>query len=182
MKTLGHLWAIAFDHVDRAEQVRAEVHRIAQGYYQRNILVEAMAVLAREPDGSFRLNREPFPVVRNIAACSVVGFLAGLVMLQPLTGAAIGAAIGSAGSVVGASISSIGIDDDFIRDVQAHLKPGTSALFLLDADADLHVVLPQLRGLGGTVLKTNVDAERARCVQEALAAPPAAAPSGETKP
>jgi len=61
---------------------------------------------------------------------------------------------------------------DLVAEVQASMKPGTSALFVLDAGGDMEVILHAIRGLGGTVLKTNVDLERARLVQSALAAPP----------
>jgi len=50
------------------------------------------------------------------------------------------------------------------------MKPATSALFLLVDELDMEVVLHQIRGLGGTVLKTNADRERARLIQSALAA------------
>ena len=41
------------------------------------------------------------------------------------------------------------------------MKPGTSALFVLDEEEneDMDVTLHAIRGLGGTVLKTNVDLE-----------------------
>jgi uncharacterized membrane protein len=65
--------------------------------------------------------------------------------------------------------SHAGIGDDFIREVEALMKPGTSALFVLDNDGDMDMILQTIRGLGGTVLKTNVDLERARLIQSALA-------------
>jgi hypothetical protein len=34
----------------------------------------------------------------------------------------------------------------------------------------MHAILPAIRGLGGTVLKTNVDLERAKLIQCTLAA------------
>jgi uncharacterized membrane protein len=51
------------------------------------------------------------------------------------------------------------------------MKPGTSALFVLDEEEneDLDVTLHAIRGLGGTVLKTNVDLERAKLIQSTLA-------------
>ena len=54
--------------------------------------------------------------------------------------------------------------------VAALMKPATSALFLLVDELDMEVVLHKIRGLGGTVLKTNVDLERARLIQSTLAA------------
>ena len=71
--------------------------------------------------------------------------------------------------------ASLGIGDDFVRDVQSLMKPGTSALFVLDEAGDMEVILHKIQGLGGTVLKTNVDLERARLIQSTLAA---AAPDG----
>jgi uncharacterized membrane protein len=49
------------------------------------------------------------------------------------------------------------------------MRPGTSALFVLDEEGDMDVILHTLRGLGGTVLKTNVDLERAKLIQLTLA-------------
>ena len=53
------------------------------------------------------------------------------------------------------------------------MRPGTSALFVLDSEGDVDVILHSIRGLGGAVMKTNVDVEHARLIQSTLAAPPA---------
>ena len=63
-----------------------------------------------------------------------------------------------------------GINEDFISDVERLMKPGTSALFVLDQEGDMDAILEGIRGLGGTVLKTNVDLERAKLIQSTLAA------------
>jgi uncharacterized membrane protein len=97
-----------------------------------------------------------------------VGFLAGLVLATPLTGATIGAILGTAGTAA----THVGIKEDFIRDVEDLMKPGTSALFVLDDDGDMEVIQRTIRGLGGTVLKTNVDPQRAKLIQSSLAAAP----------
>ena len=89
----------------------------------------------------------------------------------PMTGAAIGALLGTAASSVA---NAVGIEDAFIHDVERLMKPGTSALLVLDDQGDLEVILHAIRGLGGTVLKTNVDLERARLIQTTLSAEPAA--------
>jgi uncharacterized membrane protein len=49
------------------------------------------------------------------------------------------------------------------------MKPGSSSLFVLDDEGDLDVILHKIRGLGGTVLKTNVDLGRAKLIQSSLA-------------
>src|SRR5262249_31494723 len=112
-------------------------------------------------------DRKRLQGLANILAGTGAGFLAGLVLAAPLTGATIGALLGSAGT---AAVSQVGIGEDFIREVEVLMKPGTSALFVLDDAGDMDMILHKIRGLGGTVLKTNVDLERAKLIQSTLAA------------
>ena len=170
MPISGNLWAVGYDDMDRANHVRDEIISLGWGTTPYLIL-DDVAVVVRHPDGSFTLNREKFPAAANILACSVVGFLAGLVVGVPITGATIGAMVGGTGSV--AVLASAGIGEDFIKDVERLMKPGTSALFVLDDEGDMDVILHKIRGLGGTVLKTNVDVEHAKLIQSTLAAPSA---------
>ena len=168
MTTTGHLWAIGYDDMAQADEVRDELIQLAWGPGQaaRYLLLLDIAVVVRHPNGTFTLNRQPFPGLATIAACTAVGFLAGLVLTAPLAGA-VGALLGSAGT---AAATRTGISEAFIREVQEMMKPAASALFLLVNELDMEVVLHQIRGLGGTVLKTNVDLERAKLIQSALAA------------
>jgi uncharacterized membrane protein len=170
MTTAAHLWAIGYDDVNRADQIRDEIARLGWGPGRagKHLVLLETAVVVRHSDGSFTLDREPFRGVENILACTAVGFLAGLAVAVPLSGAAVGAVLGSAGTA--ASAATAGIGEEFIKDVEALMKPGTSALFVLDEVGNLDVTLKDVRGLGGTVLKTNVDTERARLIQSTLAA------------
>ena len=168
MSSTKHLWAVGYDDMERANQVRDEIVRL--GWVENRLILEDVAVVVRHPDGSFTLDRERFPTMSNILGCSAVGFLAGLVLGVPVVGAAIGAMVGGAGTAM--TLKSAGIGGDFVTEVQALMKPGTSALFVLDCAGDMDVILHAIRGLGGTVLKTNVDVERARLIQSTLAAPP----------
>jgi uncharacterized membrane protein len=164
----AHLWAVAYEDLDQAERARREVARLAGA--GRYLLLLDVAILTRALNGSYLLNREPFPVTSNILAGGTLGFLAGLALAAPMTGAAIGALIGSAASTVA---NAVGIEDEFIRDIEQLLKPGASAVLVLDDQGDLEVILHAIRGLGGTVLKTNVDIERAKLIQATLSADPA---------
>ena len=173
-----HLWAIGYDDMGRAGQVRDEI--ISLGWDKHYLLLNDVAVVVRHPDGSFTLDQKPFPAVSNVLGCSVVGFLAGLVLGAPMTGATIGAMVGGAGTAVAVS-SSVGISEDFVREVKGLMKPGTSAIFVLDDAGDMDVILHAIRGLGGTVLKTNVDLERAKLIQSTLCAPSAQPGKSEAK-
>ncbi len=165
MNSTKHLWAVGYDDMGRANQVRDEIVRL--GWVENRLILEDVAVVVRHPDGSFTLDRERFPTASNILGCSAVGFLAGLVLGVPVVGATIGAMVGASTAM---TLKSAGIGGDFVTEVQALMKPGTSALFVLDRAGDMDVILHAIRGLGGTVLKTNVDVERARLIQSTLAA------------
>jgi uncharacterized membrane protein len=169
MSDRPHLWAIGFDEINRADAVRDEITRLAwdPGQAGKYLILLDAAVVMRHPDGSFTLNRESFPGIKNILSCSAAGFLAGLVVAAPLTGATIGAFVGGAGTL--AFAAQAGISPDFIREVEQVMRPGTSALFVLDEEGDMEVTLHTISGLGGTVLKTNVDLERAKLIQSTLA-------------
>jgi uncharacterized membrane protein len=170
MTATAHLWAVGYDNMERADQAREEISRLGWGTGKggKYLILLDLAVVVRHPDGSFTLDRQPFPHVVNVLASSVAGFLAGLLVAAPLTGTAVGAVAGGLGSAVAAR--SVGIEDDFVREVEGLIKPGTSALFVLDEAGDMDMILQTLRGLGGTVLRTNVDPQRARLIQSTLAA------------
>jgi uncharacterized membrane protein len=169
MTTGAHLWAIGYDDTARADQVREEITELGWGASKaaKYLILEDIAVVVRHPDGSFTFDRKPFPGLANILACTGAGFLAGLVLATPLTGAAVGALLGTAGT---AAAAHAGFGEDFISDVKAMMKPGTSALFVLDHVGDMEVILHRIRGLGGTVVKTNVNLERTKLIQSTLAA------------
>jgi len=163
----SHLWAVGYDDVDRAGQVRDEITRL--GWGQSYLILLDVAVVVRSADGSFTVDREPFSAVDSILGSSIAGFIAGLVLAAPLAGAAVGALVGVAGSGLEATV---GIADEFVQDVERMMKPGSSALFVLDDEGDMEVILHTIRGLGGTVLKTNVDVKRARLIQSTLSGTP----------
>jgi uncharacterized membrane protein len=170
MTSAAHLWAIGYDDMERAGQVRDEIARIGwdRGQGGKSLILLDIAVVVRHPDGNFTFDREPFPRLANVMACTAVGFLAGLVVAAPLTGATLGALLGGAGTAAAAAAAGIG--EDFLREVEGLMKPGSSALFVLDDEGDMDEILHSIQGLGGTVLKTNVDLERAKLIQSTLAA------------
>jgi uncharacterized membrane protein len=89
MTSAAHLWAVGYDDTTRAEQVRDEIVRLAWGAGRagKYLILEDIAVVVRHPDGHFTFDRKPFPGLANILTCTGAGFLAGLVLAAPLTGA-----------------------------------------------------------------------------------------------
>src|SRR5215470_14224031 len=97
MTKSGHLWAVGYDDMGRANQVRDEI--INLGWNKQYLELDDVAVVVRHPDGSFTFDRKAFPAASNVLGCSVVGLVAGLVVGAPLIGAAVGAMVGGAGCV-----------------------------------------------------------------------------------
>jgi len=167
MTESGHLWAVGYPDMGRAEQVRARMSELSETHCL-DLLDTAVAV--RYPDGSVTLDGTPFVPVRNVRGRRLASFLAGLALAVPtLTPAAVGALL----SATGNDSATVGISKDFVREVEGLMAPGTSVLFVLDREGDMAAILQGIRGLGGTVFKTNVDLERAKLIQATLASPAA---------
>ena len=60
MNKIGHLWALGYDDMGRADQVREEFARLAEKHC---LVLLDTAVAVRYPDGSFTLDGEPFIAV-----------------------------------------------------------------------------------------------------------------------
>ena len=125
MTETAHLWAIGYDDMKRADQVRDKITQLGwgPGHAGKDLLLLEIAVVVHHPDGTFTFDRKPVPGVANILGWTTAGFLAGLVLAAPLTGATIGALVGGAGT---AAAAHTGISEDFIRDVKAMMRKPTT--------------------------------------------------------
>lgn len=166
MAESAHLWAFGYDDLHGAEQLRNKITGLAAPV--QHLLLRDLAILVRRKDGSFTLDRKPFPAAGNLLDGGTMSFLAGIALAVPmLTSTAVGASMGTAGMSIS---KAVGIDDRFIKEVKTMMRPGTSALLMLDVVGDLEPALRGLSGAGGTVLKTNVDVARAELLQSTLRA------------
>jgi uncharacterized membrane protein len=170
MTKCGHLWAVGFDDMERASEVGEEMTRLGEAH---QLVLRDVAVAVRYPDGCLTLNGEQFQEVVKAPRGGIARFLASLALgAPPLTGAAVGDMLDRHGG----GSAEVGISNDFVREVARLIKPGTSVLFVLDEVGNMDAILHAIRGLGGTVLRTNVDLERANLIQSTLAAAPAQDP------
>jgi uncharacterized membrane protein len=159
----AHLWAVGYDNLERAEQMRAEITKLGE---RHSLVLLETAVAVRYADGSLTLDGEPCVAALDFSRSSFAGILAGLALgAPPLTPAAADSLVKSTRRFS----AEVGIAESFVAEVEALMKPGSSVLFVLDQDASIEPVLQGIRGLGGTVLRTNVDMDRARLIQSTLA-------------
>jgi len=164
---MSTLAVIGYNDVFKAEEVRITLLKMQRDYL---IDLEDAVVAVKDPGGKVKLHQAV-----NLTAAGAVrggfwGTLIGMIFLNPLLGLAVGA---GAGAVSGA-LSDLGINDDFMKDLAATMKPGSSALFVLVRKATPDKVLEELQGTGGTVLRTSLSHEDEAKLQAALSAEPTA--------
>jgi uncharacterized membrane protein len=93
----------------------------------------------------------------------MLGLLMGMIFF-PLGGLVLGLA---GGALVGRMMH-LGVDGKFVKDVEAELQPGTSALFILTSNANPTATLAILRNYKGKVLQTTLDSELEESLKKSL--------------
>ena len=157
------LVVVGYKEPYKAEEVRLRLWKLQHDYL---LDLEDAVVVVKNAEGKVTLHQ---PV--NLTATGAVsggfwGTLIGILFLNPLLGLAVGA---SAGAVTGA-LTDIGINDDFMRELGASMTPNSSSLFVLlrKSSSAPDKVLEELKGTGGTILKTSLSHEDEAKLQAAL--------------
>jgi uncharacterized membrane protein len=86
------------------------------------------------------------------------------VVFAPLAGVLLGAI---AGGLVGASLD-LGISKKFIKDVEADMEPGTSAIFFVIREGDPNMAIAALKQYKGNVYHTSLDPDDEERLQKVL--------------
>jgi len=147
-------------------EVKAEEVRLALLKLQREYLIDLAdaVVVVREQGGGVKLRQMHNLTTAGAVSGGFWGTLIGMLFLTPLFGLAVGAA---AGAISGA-LTDLGINDDFMKQLAQTLKPGTAALCVLVRKATPDKVLEEIKGFGGTVIKTSLSHEDEAKLQAAL--------------
>src|SRR5262245_62191707 len=159
---MSDLVFIAFPSEQKAEEVRQKVLAM-----QKEYLIELgdAVVAVKDSEGRIKLNQLMNTTATGALSGAFWGSLIGLIFLAPLVGAAIGAASGA----LGGKLTDTGINDKFMKDAASALQPGTAGLFLLVRKMTTDKALADLRGIGGTVMRTSFDETKEAALREALA-------------
>jgi uncharacterized membrane protein len=158
---MSDLIVVGYDDIHKADEVRLTLLKLQKEYL---IDLEDAVVVVKKEDGKVRLHQPVNLPAMGAARGSLWGLLIGALFLSPFLGAAIGAASGA----VSGALSDIGISDDFMKELGATLKPGTSALFVLVKSATPDKVAEHIQGTGGKLLKTSLSHEKEEKLQAVL--------------
>jgi len=159
---MSDLVFIAFPSEKKAEEVRDRVLAL-----QKEYLIELgdAVVAVRDASGRIKLNQLMNTTATGALSGALWGTLVGFIFMMPLLGTAIGAASGA----LGGKLADVGINDQFMKDAAGALQPGTAGLFLLIRKMTTDKVLADLKGVGGTVMRTSFDESKEAALREALA-------------
>jgi uncharacterized membrane protein len=167
---MSDLVFIAFDSEAKAEEVRAKILDMQKEYL---IDIGDAVIATRDADGRIKLNQLFHTTTAGALSGAFWGMLIGWIFLMPF----IGAAVGMAGGALGGAFTDIGINDNQMKlAAQQSLTPGKAGLFLLIRKMTTDKVLADLKGVGGTVVRTSFDHTKEDELRAALA-PVAGAPA-----
>ena len=160
---MADLVAIEFSSEAKAEDVRQKLLDLQSEYL---IELEDAVVAVKRPNGRVKLNQLFHPAAAGAAYGSLWGLIVGFIFLMPLAGVIVGAASGA----IGGALSDVGIDDEFMKNVTDSIESGQAVLFLLIRKMTTDKVLADLKGVGGTVLRTSLDLSKEQALRDALSA------------
>jgi len=160
---MSTLVVVGYNDPFKAEEVHLALIKMQKEYL---IDLEDAAFAIKDQRGKVKLHQ-----TYNLTAAGAIrggfwGALLGLIFLNPLLGMAVGA---TAGALTGALID-VGINDNFMKELAATLKPNSSVLFVLVRQMTPDKVLNELAGTGGKVLKSSLSHEDEGKLQAALSA------------
>lgn len=143
-----------FDDADGAEQAERTLRELQS---RGLITVHDAAIVSWKADAKRPKTKQLSGLTAGGAlGGSFWGLLFGLIFFVPLLGAAVGAGLGA----LAASMSDVGIDDEFIKRTRAEIQPGTSALFVLSSGAVVDKVKEAFEGRQMQLAESNLSNEQ----------------------
>jgi len=160
---MSTLVAIVFDDQTTAFEMRTALLKMQKEYL---IDLEDSVVVTRTEKGKIKLDQATNLTSAGAIGGGFWGMLIGLIFMNPLLGAVLGATAGG----LSAKFADIGLDDKMMKNIAESFKPGSSALFVLVRRATVDKVLDGLKEFAGKgkVFKTNLAKDEEETLREAL--------------
>ena len=150
---MSNLIVIGFDDESTAFSMRAELVKMQKEYL---IEMEDVVVVTKDDKDKVKLHQAVNLTASGAVGGSFWGMLIGVLFLNPLAGAAVGAGAGA----LSGKLADIGINDKFMKDLGEAFTPGTSALFVLVRKATPDKVLEGLKGFKGKIIQTSLTKDK----------------------
>lgn len=160
---MSSLLVLAFIDEDGAGRMITELQSLQK---QNFISIKDAAIVIRKPDGKIKIQQANSLVGKGALGGAFWGMLIGLLFFMPWLGMAVGAVTGA----LAGKLTDYGIEDSFIKEVGAVIRPGHSALFLLVEQFAEDKVIAALARHKATLLRTNLTMEDEVKLREAFGA------------
>lgn len=160
---MSTLVAVVFDDETTAFDMRSALLKMEKEHL---IEMEDSVVVTRNAKGKTKLDQITSLTSAGAVGGGFWGMLIGMIFLNPLLGAAIGATAGA----VSSRFADIGLEDKMMKEIGESLKPGSSALFVLVRRATADKVLDRLKAFTGKgkVYQTSLNKDEEETLRAAL--------------
>ncbi|MCX7286528.1 MAG: DUF1269 domain-containing protein [Rhodobacterales bacterium] len=160
----------AFDDEATAFEMRAALVKMQGDYLLK---MEDVVVVTKSADGKVALHQAVNMTATGAVGGGMWGALVGLLFLNPLLGAAVGAGAGA----LSGRFTDIGINDDKMKDIGASLTDGGAAVCVLVRQMTGDKVLAGLSDFHakGRVVQTSLSDEQEAALRAAIEKPAASA-------
>ena len=156
---MSDLIAITFDGADDAAAALRSVRSLE---HDGRIKLEDTAVVTKDAEGKVHVKNE---MSSGTETGAIVGAVLGGLLFVVFPVAIVGGAI--VGGLIGRSVAP-GIDGTFVKQVEADLPAGGSALFLLSKGGDTELLIAAMREYHGRVAQTTLDEEQEAALRDSL--------------
>uniref|UniRef100_A0A831ZYY9 DUF1269 domain-containing protein n=1 Tax=Desulfacinum infernum TaxID=35837 RepID=A0A831ZYY9_9BACT len=164
----SHLFVIG----DKTEAVIRTLREQLVAWHRQEVVdIEGMLILHRDDQGRLSLQHAQYSGLKETAVGSIAGLLVGSLLFHPVLGAALGTVTGAAAAGRRFSLSHVGIDDEFVKQLACAVLPGMWALVVVLRHAKVKDMVETLRKIGGTVLVTSLSKRGEERLRAALASP-----------
>lgn len=147
------LIAILYEHDQQgAEKALAKLRQCESEYFAD---LQDAVIVHRGEDGKVRLTQSVHLTGLSALEGAFWGSVIGFLFAGPLGFTILGVTGAGFGALAG-HYTDYGIDDDFIRELSAGVKPCCSALFVLVREMQPDRLFEEFEGAGGRILKTSL--------------------------
>lgn len=160
---MSTLVAVVFDDLTTAFEMRTALMKMQKEHL---VQMEDSVVVTKDAKGKTKLDQATNLTYSGAIGGGFWGMLIGLIFLNPLLGAALGATAGA----VTARFTDIGLNNQMMKDLAQSFKPGSSALFILVRRATGDKVIEGLKEFAGRgrVFQTSLNKDDEATLREAL--------------
>jgi uncharacterized membrane protein len=160
---MSNLVVIVFEDETTAFEMRTALIKMQKEYL---IQMEDAVVVTKNDAGKVQLHQAVNLTAAGAVGGGFWGTLIGMLFLNPLLGAAVGAGAGALSGM----LNDIGINDKQMKEISDSFKPGNSALFVLVRRATTDKVLVGLKEFAGKgkVFQTSLSKDNEESLRAVL--------------